>query len=102
MEQVAYKEVENRKKPTTTIEESSESYDCYELVNFNSLNTLVTTKHPEAVYVYVESLWEPEQQQQVYNLMFFDDDEEHIGGAELTKQKLFWDDDETEVADTAA
>jgi hypothetical protein len=95
MEQIAYKELENRKKPTTTIEDESASYDCYELLNFNTLNMLVTTKLPEAKYVFVESLWEPEQQQQVYNLMFFDDDEEHIGGCELTNQKLFWDDDET-------
>lgn len=97
MEQSAYKEVENRNKPTTTIEESSESYDCYELTIFNSLNLLVTTKLPEAKYVFVESLWEPEQQQQVYNLMFFDDDEEHIGGCELTTQKLYWDDDDAEI-----
>jgi hypothetical protein len=101
MEQIAYKELENRKKPTTTIEESSETYDCYELANFNILNTLITTKVSEAKYVHVESLWEPEQNAQVYNLMFFDKDEEHVGGCELTNQKLFWDDDETEQDSTA-
>jgi len=97
MEQNAYKEVENRNKPTTKIEDSTESYDCYELSDFSALSTLVTNKLPEAKYVFVESLWEPEQQQQVYNLMFFDDEEEHIGGCELTMQKLYWDDEDTEV-----
>ena len=101
MEQNAYKELENRKKPTTTIDDSSETYDCYELANFNILNSLIINKVPEAKYVHVESLWEPEQNAQVYSLMFFDKDEEHIGGCELTQSKLFWDDDETENDTTA-
>jgi hypothetical protein len=95
MESAAYKELENRKKPTTTIEDESESYECYELINFSLLNLLVTKKHVNAKYVFVDSLWEPEQMQQVYNLMFFDKDEEHIGGCEVTKQKIYWDDDDT-------
>jgi hypothetical protein len=92
MELVAYNELTMRTKPTTTIEESSEMYECYALSQFNILNTIITQKVPNAVYVHVESLWEPEHNTKVFNLMFFDDNEEIVGGCELTESKVFWDD----------
>jgi hypothetical protein len=94
MEGVAYNELENRKKPTTTIDDNDETYDCYELHTFNMLNTLITVKLPSAIYVHVESLWEPELSTTVYNLMFFDDAEQHLGGCELTNQRIFWDEED--------
>lgn len=94
MEQIAYNELKSRQKPTATIEESDDTYDCYELVKFNILYSIIIAKLPSAKYVHVEALWEPETNSQVFNLMFFDADEVHLGGCELTSQKLFWDDED--------
>ena len=93
---VAYNELANRQQPTTTIDDENVSYDCYELNTFSRLSALIANK-VAAKYVHIESLWEPEENAKVFNLMFFDDDEELVGGCELTPNKLYWDDDVTEV-----
>ena len=85
MEHQAYLEVENRKQAD----------EAYELKLFNTLYNIVKIKLPTAKYMHIETLWDPESNSTVFNLMFFDDDEESIGGMELAPYKIIWDDEDT-------
>jgi len=74
-----------------------ETVECFELNKAPLLKALVEPKYA-AKYVHIEHL--VNEGVVVLNLSFYDGDGEHMGGAELTKEAVFWDD--AAAADAAA
>lgn len=70
--------------------DDDEVYDCFELSTVPALQALTVAQFPTAFYVNVEVL-EPEGEARVFNLTFFSEDRECLGSAELTSEKLYWD-----------
>ena len=99
MEQIYTELLQRKPKTSTTIVESTEEYECFELSNFPLLSKMVLQKYSTAKYVSVEPLFDPEMHEKVYNMMFFANDEEIVGGCELTKTEVYWDDDEDKDED---
>jgi hypothetical protein len=82
-----------------TIVESSEEYEYYNLSDFPLVSEMVLQKYSKAKYISIEPRTGPENNDVVFNLMFFGDDEEVVGGCEITKTVMYWDDDDDEDDD---
>ena len=78
-------------KSTTTIADEDETLDCFELSKSPQLKALAEPKFPAAKYVHIGHLL-LDDGEVVLNISLFDEDGEHVGGAELTKTDLIWDD----------
>jgi hypothetical protein len=87
-------------KSTTTITDDDEALDCFELAKSPQLLALVESKIPAAKYVHIGHLLGDGEV--VLNISLYDEDGEHIGGAELTKTAIIWDDDEEAEAEASA
>ena len=73
--------------------ESEETFNCFELSVVPELATLIKQRYPTAHYVSVGDL-EPDGEDIVFELTFFDAAKEILdSGAELTKTKIYWDDE---------
>lgn len=89
----AFNELSQRTK-TAEIVLIDDEHDCYLVSNFPNLE-IVVGKHLEgAAYVSVEDQKDPDSGEKVFSLCFFDEDEELLGGLCLTKQQVYWDDDD--------
>jgi hypothetical protein len=66
------------------------STESFELNKASLLNELVLPKFPLAKYVNIEKLIS--ETEVVLNISLFDIDGEQLGGAEITKTEIFWDD----------
>jgi hypothetical protein len=77
---------------SVVIEDTDSSYDCFDIAEIPALEQMAKKRNPDIKYVHLEYL--ESEGQRVFNLMFFSTNKEHIDGAELTKTKLFWDDED--------
>lgn len=96
MASAAYEALSKSIPVTTCIidtEEEDGEYDCFDIKQCPALLQLVITRLPTVFYVSVVAL-DQEDQEQVFNLTFFDEENSPIGGAELAKAQLYWDDDD--------
>jgi hypothetical protein len=55
------------------------------------LKSLVEPKYPTVKYVNVEYLHN--NGEIVLNISLYDEADDHVGGAEITKEAIFWDDE---------
>jgi hypothetical protein len=79
-------------KPSLALtDEADDKIDCFELSKAPLLKALVEPKYAAAKYVHIEHL--VNEGVVVLNLSFYDGDGDHMGGAELTKEAVFWDDE---------
>ena len=67
-----------------------EVFPCVELDSIPLLKTLVLPKYPLVKYVNIETL--DNEGDVVLNVSLFDEEGEQLGGAEITKTAIFWDD----------
>lgn len=89
-----FNELLNRKpEQVNTITDEDIEYECYELSVFPLLSALTLQKAPTARFVSIELLSNPDTQERVFSILLFDDEEEIVGGAELTKSDVLWDED---------
>jgi len=80
-------------KPSLSLmDHDDEEVACFELNKAPLLKALVEPKYSSAKYVHIEHL--DNMGTTVLNLSFYDAEGEHLGGAEITKEALFWDDDD--------
>ena len=73
--------------------ELEDGQECYDLSIYPNLSTIVTKKLANAKYVSVEEQKDPDSNELVFSLIFYDETEEQVGGCDLTKTKIYWDDD---------
>jgi hypothetical protein len=79
-------------KPSLLLtDEEDDKIDCFDLNKAPLLKALVEAKYAAAKYVHIEYL--ESEGEVVLNLSFYEADGEHVGGAEITKETVFWDDD---------
>ena len=55
------------------------------------LKAITTEKIPEAVFTQIDIL-KPSDEETVFNMSVYDINGNHVGGAEITKQEIHWDD----------
>ena len=67
-----------------------ETLSCFELESVPLLKELVLPKYPSVKYVNIETLHN--EGEVVLNVSLFDMTGEQLGGAEITKTAIFWDD----------
>jgi hypothetical protein len=79
-------------QPTKIILDSEERYLCFEITQIPALKNLINRKFPTVTHVHIDIL--QTEDGNVFNIMFFDTNGEHVSGCELTKNEVFWDDDE--------
>lgn len=84
-------------KSTKTISDEDEKIGCFDVSELPLLHKLATERYPTAKYAHVDNL--TNEGQTVFNIMLFDNDGEHVGGAELTNTKIYWDDENPVLAD---
>jgi hypothetical protein len=82
----------NQPKLAKIILESEERYVCFALDENTLLSNFVKARFPDVTHAHMESL--QSDGEFVINIMFFDKDGEHIAGCEMTKDKVYWDDEE--------
>ena len=68
----------------------SNEKDWFKLDQIPLLNSIVLAKPMQATYVAMEIL-EPEPEVLVYNMSLHNDKGIHVGGAEITKDEIIWD-----------
>jgi len=79
--------------PNTIIKDSEdERYACFDINQVVPLKTLINSKFPTITHLHVDKL--ESENGAVFNIMFFDETGEHVSGCELSKDQVFWDDDE--------
>jgi hypothetical protein len=67
--------------------------ECYDLAVFPSLNLLIAQKIADAKYVSIELQNDPDSKEIVFSLILYDAEEEQVGGCDLTKTQIIWDDE---------
>ena len=75
---------------STGHDETFTEFPCFELEKAPLLKALVLTKYPLVKYVNVERL--VNEGEVVLNVSLFDLEGEQLGGAEITKTAVYWDD----------
>ena len=84
--------LESAPKPSLTLADQDDTeVECFELTTAPLLKALVESRYATAKYVHMEHLHN--EGEIVLNLSFFDGEYEHLGGAEITKEAVFWDDE---------
>jgi len=79
-------------KSTTAItDDDDEILDCFDLAKSPQLHALVEPKFPTTKYVHIGHLL-LDDGEVVLNISLFDGEGDQVGGAELTKTALIWDD----------
>ena len=72
--------------------DSTERYVCFEVDENELLAKFVKERYRDVVHGCIESLQSEEEL--VLNIMFFDNEGEHVAGCEITKEKIYWDDEQ--------
>jgi hypothetical protein len=82
--------LESSSLATIILSSRSDENPCFELAGVPLLQTLVLPKYPSVKYVNIETL--QSDGEVVLNVSLFDTEGEQLGGAEITKTAIFWDD----------
>jgi hypothetical protein len=64
-----------------------------DLNDYEEIKKIVCVRYVSASMMHVEQL-KQEDGSIVFNLIFYDLEEEEVGGAEVTKETIYWDDNE--------